>query len=350
MIATYRMTTLQQLDRGGTMQTFLGLDSGNGFIKAITDKQERVILPSIIASPSEYFDGGVVAQNGVSVLYAGGSRSDLIDQRILVGEIAYNADPLNHISIAKHPQAKADYALELLLGAVGLLPQSDRLIIPVISIHDSNTFGDQIKQQIEGIHRVVYDSQGLTLEIKNTAISPEGMGVYYYLLKSKKVSVADLILLLDLGFGTSIYTAFIQGQILDRKVFRWGVRDLLGYIAQAPALRKALSGVEGDTQVLRSAIENKTYSYRTEDGEFDFRDQYQQALNTWATSNLKQALDVMRPRLPKANHLFLAGGGASLPGIAKFFTRKKFEVLENNQTINAEGNLAIALHRNGGKN
>ena len=336
---------MSQTDKSVPIQTLLGIDPGNGFIKAITDKGERVLLPSIIAEPTEYFDGGIVDNSGCSLLYINGSRSDLIGKRILVGDIAYAADPLNHISIAKHPEAKADYSLELMLGAVGLLPQYDRLINPVISVHDSNTFSEVIKKTVEGKHQVQFDGKELTIEIKNSGVVPEGKAIYYHLLSSGKVKKTDLILLLDFGLGTSIYTAFQQGKILERSVFRWGVRNLYEYICQSPELRKSLKGVEGDSQVIQNAIEKHSFVYRTEDGIFNFSKQYTEGLKTWASSNLKQALDKMRPRIPKANYLFLAGGGANLPNVGSYFSKKGFEILSNSQTINSEGLLEIAKAR-----
>lgn len=345
MIASYGVTKKTKNDTIVPMQTLLGIDPGNGFIKAITDNGERVVLPSIISEPKEYFDGGIVASNGVSVLYVAGARADLINKKFLVGDIAHSANPLNHISIASHPQAKADYALELILGAVGLMPQCDRLITPVISVHDSVTFGNRIKQQVEGMHRVQFDGKELNIEISSPAISPEGMGIYYYLLTTGKVKSSDLVLLLDLGLGTSIYTAFQSTKILERSVFRWGVRDLYGYICQSPKLRDALKGMEGDSQVVRAAIENKTFAYRTEDGIFDFKWQYTEALKTWLQNNITKAYDQIRPRISKATHLFLAGGGANLPNVATTFTKKGFEILNNGQFCNAEGLLAIAKAR-----
>ncbi len=334
-----------QSDKSVPVPTLLGIDPGNGFVKAITDMDERVILSSIIAEPKEYFDGGVVAKNGVSVLYVAGTRSDLVKKKFLVGDIAHSANPLNHTSIANHPQAKADYALELMLGAVGLLPQCNRIITPVISVHDSATFGSQIKRQVEGTHRVQFDGLELNIEISNPGISPEGMGIYYHLLTTGKVKPSDLVLLLDLGLGTSIYTAFQSTKILERSVFRWGVRDLYSYICQSPSLRDALKGMEGDSQAVRAGIENKSFIYRTEDGIFDFSKQYTEALKTWLQNNITKAYDQIRPSISKATHLFLAGGGANLPNVATAFSKKGFEVLSNSQTINAEGLLAIAKAR-----
>ncbi len=345
MVASYGVTNKSKSVSSVPIQTLLGIDPGNGFVKARADKGDSIILPSLIAYPTEYFEGGVVAKNGCSVLYVSGSRSDLIGKQILIGDIAYSIDPLNCISIAKSPQAKADYALELLLGAVGLLPQCDRVINPVLSVHDSTTFGGQIKQKIEGVHRIQLDGEPLDIEISNTSVTPEGKGTYYYLLKSGKVKKSDLVLLFDLGFGTSIYTVFQEGKILERSIFRWGVRDLYNSICQHPEMRKALNGVEGDSHVVRTAIETKKFIYRTEEGIFDFSKQYTEALISWTKSNLKQAMDKMRPRIPKAAHLFLVGGGGNLPSIGNYFTKKGFEILGNSQFCNAEGLLSIAQAR-----
>ncbi|NER04486.1 MAG: ParM/StbA family protein [Okeania sp. SIO3C4] len=345
MAASYGITNKSRPVSPVPMQTLLGIDPGNGFIKARTDKGDSIILPSLIAYPTEYFEGGVVAQNGCSVLYVSGSRSDLVGKQILIGDIAYSIDPLNCISIAKSPQAKADYALELLLGAVGLLPQCDRIINPVLSVHDSTTFGDKIKQQVEGVHRIQLDGKPLDIEISNTTVTPEGKGTYYYLLKSGKVKKSELILLFDLGFGTSIYTVFQEGKILERSIFRWGVRDLYNSICQCSDMRRALNGIEGDIQVIRAAIESKKFTYRTEEGIFDFTKQYTEALVSWTKSNLKQAMDKMRPRIPKAEHLFLVGGGGNLPSISNYFIKKGFEILSNSQVCNAEGLLLIAQAR-----
>ena len=83
----------------------MGIDSGNGFLKASSDKGLSAKASSYIYAPKADTENNIVDKEGCSVLYSLGVRADLKGK----------------LEIAQLDKGKVDYALHLLLSAIGCM-------------------------------------------------------------------------------------------------------------------------------------------------------------------------------------------------------------------------------------
>ena len=83
----------------------MGIDSGNGFLKASSDKGLSAKPPSYIYTPKAETENNIVDKERCLVLYSPGVRADLKGK----------------LEIAQLDKGKVDYALHLLLSAIGCM-------------------------------------------------------------------------------------------------------------------------------------------------------------------------------------------------------------------------------------
>ena len=83
----------------------MGIDSGNGVLKAFSDKELSAKAPSYIYAPKADTENNIVDKEGCSVLYSPGVKVDLKGK----------------IEIAQLDKGKVDYSLHLLLSAIGCM-------------------------------------------------------------------------------------------------------------------------------------------------------------------------------------------------------------------------------------
>ena len=74
-----------------------------------------------IYTPKAETENNILDKEGCSVLYSSGVRADLIGERFLIGSPAYSTSPQGKLEIAQLDKGKVDYALHLLLGAIGCM-------------------------------------------------------------------------------------------------------------------------------------------------------------------------------------------------------------------------------------
>ena len=77
--------------------------------------------PSYIFTPKAETENNIVDKEGCSVLYSPGIRADLIGERFFIGSPAYFTSPQGKLEIAQLDKDKVDYALHLLLSAIGCM-------------------------------------------------------------------------------------------------------------------------------------------------------------------------------------------------------------------------------------
>ena len=84
----------------------MGIDSGNGFLKASSDKGLSAKASSYIYAPKAETENNIVDKEGCSVLYSPGVRADLIGERFLIGSPAYSISPQGKLEIAELDKGK----------------------------------------------------------------------------------------------------------------------------------------------------------------------------------------------------------------------------------------------------
>ncbi len=350
MISMTKNTNSSKPEQTRTAHLNVGIDSGNGFLKAFTDMGHSIKIPSYIYDPKAETENNIVAHEGCSVVYVSGSRvSELGGKQWLIGSPAYSASPQGKLEVAQLDRGKVEYALQMLLGAIGCMGiEAENLEVNIcISIHHAKSFKEDLIKALKGCHIVELGSKNYNLTINKILVVNEGMGTLACLLAMGRVRQEHKLLLLDLGYGTSISTVYQFGKQIDRNVMAYGVRDLYIAIAKHPDMMKARNGKEGDLSIIRDGIETKNFQY----GKYQplsFALVYRECIKTWADENLRTTLTQLKDQIDSADVMFAVGGGACLPGIDKALQGKGFQVLPNASTLNAEGLLALAKNRLGG--
>ncbi|MDE5080560.1 MAG: hypothetical protein O4859_04120, partial [Trichodesmium sp. St18_bin1] len=290
----------------------------------------------------------IIDKEGCSVLYFSGVRADLIGKRFLIGSPAYSTSPQGKLEIAQLDKGKVDYGLHLLLGAIGCMgfTQCDLNINLCVSIHHAKNFRDELTKAIYGHHSVELGGKAYNINIDKILVVNEGGGTLAALLANGRVQKSNKMLLLDLGYGTSISSIYQFGKQIDRNVMTFGVRDLYQAIAKHPNMIKERNGKEGDSYIIREGIENKSFQYGNYKP-FSFAGIYKECLQAWSSENLRTTLSDLKEQIDSANCMFATGGGSCLPMVDKHLESKGFQVLPNSHTLNAEGLLLLAKNKLG---
>ena len=112
MIAMSQKTTKNKQEQIGTNKNYIGIDSGNGFLKAFSDKGLSTKIPSYICLPKAETENNIIDKEGCSVLYFSGVRADLIGKRFLIGSPAYSTSPQGKLEIAQLDKGKVDAEIQ----------------------------------------------------------------------------------------------------------------------------------------------------------------------------------------------------------------------------------------------
>ena len=89
-----------------TEKHYIGIDSGNGVLKASSDKGLSAKASSYIYAPKAETENNILDKEGCSVLYSPGVRADLIGERFLIGSPAYSISPQGKLEIAELDKGK----------------------------------------------------------------------------------------------------------------------------------------------------------------------------------------------------------------------------------------------------
>jgi hypothetical protein len=266
----------------------------------------------------------------------GANRTNLIGTRWLIGETAQIEFPQGYQRIVDDWKHKVTYGLQMLLGAVALMPyQQNRSLVVVASIHDAHVFGAELKKALSGCHLVKLNGKACSVGI-TAHICEEGIGA----LAVARAPGQRKIGLIDLGHGSTIASVFegnkqIQG---GRKVFDVGVHHLVNAIANNQEMRTYLSK-PASAHLIRNGLQNN-YLYGTTG--LSFEDVYTAELKPWVQSCLAPAVKFLQPWLDNLDAVYCIGGGANLPHIAQLLTKRNITVIPNAQKANAEGLLKLA--------
>ncbi len=314
----------------------VGWDGGNGHGKLVVGDAE-IKLPSYFQSLSKNFDSELAEGcEGAIVQYLDGDQANLKNQRFLIGEAAYTQYPLSYQRVADDSLGKVRYGLQMLLGAIALLPHREYWDLRVVaSIQDAQAFGADLATALKGHHAVLLNGRYSVVDIDATP-AEEGAGAIFQAVKSGVILSKDRAILLDLGHGTSITSVFDAGKLLreSRKVHPAGVGSLVDLIAKHLDTRKQLTH-EGDQHLIRMGIENHTFEYGCSG--WNFRSIYESELKPWVAQTLAPALKNAAPWRSSAAAILASGGGAQLPGISQLLAKQGITVLVDGRWSNARG-------------
>ena len=327
-----------------TQEVYLGIDSGNGRLKALSDMQDKVRIPSLLYFPQAQISPGQLDKESSYVVYEHGSRSDLWNKSWFVGREAYVNSPDSHISTSDDKEAKSTYCLELLLGAAAHVVTEKKANLAIaLSIHDKEAFKDSVTSKLVGTHKVKLNGNSCEITVNVKSLVEEGVGAYYQLLATKKINRNETVLLLDIGHGTIITSVFGNGELKYRKAYTLGVSRLHSAIANNLQMRKSLKGVPGNLELVKQGIERGNFTYgNNQKLSFDFGDIYRAELKPWVSNSLVKVLSSLTQWQNEATHLFCIGGGVKLPGIKGFLEARAFECLDESEWLNTQGLLRIA--------
>ncbi|NEU77041.1 ParM/StbA family protein [Hassallia byssoidea VB512170] len=313
-----------------------GWDCGNGYAKLHSTDGE-ILIPSYFYQIDDHDGANYEALGTGSVIeYVSGDRLDLIGTRWLIGETAEIYHPLNYQRIVDDFKNKVTYGLQMLLGAIALMPkQSNYHLTVVASLHDSQAFATDLKKALQGNHIVKLNgtSCGVTLTVQ---VTEEGIGA----LIVNRVPGQRKVALIDLGHGTTITSIFEGNKLLQnsRIVEPVGVYHLCSNIANNIETRRKLNK-PASIHLIREGIYNQ-FHYGTTGWQFD--EVYAAELKPWLKSCLVKAFKHLQARADDLDATYLIGGGANLPSVSAIASRQGIATIQNSQLANVQGLLKLA--------
>ncbi|BAY11035.1 hypothetical protein NIES2098_42120 [Calothrix sp. NIES-2098] len=313
----------------------IGLDIGNGSIKAVVDGQ-RLYIPAyfkrLTFRPHELPTAGFVE-------YQQGDRFESIKPRNwYVGKAALEQDPENVLKIGDSTRGKVDFALEALFGLVSHLPYRPAYDLEIVaSIHDAKTLGGELKEALTGNHIVKCNDYATATKVNSQVLAVREEGHPALLTHRSELNLKSQNIVLDIGNGTLIASLFgEQGRIVDRKPFpRAGVQRLIADIARSDEFTKYLQGEIANEQYIRAAVDAGSFEYGSTG--FNFQNIYKKKLRVWVESSLSPAVRFLKPWRVNAHTALVIGGGALLPGIGEALTAQGFTVSSDPVWANASG-------------
>jgi len=308
-----------------------GVDTGAGLLKLALGNgttQQRVRTPAKIVEVRSELHDELTSPEGGHFFYDDGDRPDLKGREFLTGSLAAWKSPTSHIKLSDNPALKAEYVLHMILGALATLPSQESWNLHlVLSSHNTQVFRELVTSKTSGNHIVCFggrEKPKTQVSLTVSLVVPEGAGSYAYCAAFKPdplIDTAGHAIALDFGTSTVIPTVFAPlGKIIHRNVLTvGGCVDLLEAIAADVELVKFLgTGKAGNTEIIRQAIENRTFQYGTRN--FTFQHLYTRHLKTWFDDRTRLALAEVEEWRDAAQSFVAWGGGAALP-----FTKEKFE-------------------------
>lgn len=316
-----------------------GFDGGNGSTKLIVDRSEIRIPSYVLPLHTDIYDAPA-SQAGGLVEYVEGVRTDLIGQRWLAGLPAYQQSPTGHLRVVDDKRGKLTFGLHLLLGCLATLPHQDEWQLSLIaSIQDAQAFGSELSLLLSGEHRVRFNNRAsCVVRIAVDSVVEEGIGAI--VTARPEIDPNGQTMLYDFCNGTCIISVFgAKGKLIHRKVTPGGVENLIDAIARNIETRRHLSA-EGDRQIIRAGIEDKSFNYGTSG--WNFRSIYNAELKPWTQSTLATALKAGSAWTPTSSAILAVGGGSELPTISQLLMTRGITPITEGCWANARGLGAIA--------
>ena len=313
---------LQPLNRSASRDHPLptGYDCGNGITKLVLGDIEIRCPSYFLSLHRDLYEVPANHQGGL-VEYLDGCREDLIGCRWLAGFPAYQKAPTAYFRTVDDKRGKLKFGLQMLLGCLSTLPHRDRwTLFLATSVHDAKNFGAEFSALLAGNHTVRFNGHRQTSQVSITIdrVFEEGVGAI--VTARSEIDLNGQTLLYDFGNGTCIVSVFgLKGALIERKVTPGGVEQLIDAIASHIDMRRQQSA-EGDRQIIRAGIEDKTFRYGT--SSWNFRSLYQTELVPWMQSAMAPALKAAAPWTPTSSAILAIGGGSELPTVRQLLIQK----------------------------
>lgn len=324
--------------------TACGFDPGNGTGKLKIGELE-LRIPSLIAPLHSDIYDAPESKDGSLITYLGGSRTDLIGQRWFAGSSAYTYSPNGHQKIVDDRKGKIKFGLQLLLGAIGALPQrSSWKLGLMLSIQDAQAFGKELIEAVAGHHDISINDNlsSIRVEIDVLGVREEGQGAIVHAATTAVIDIKSQNILIDAGHGTIITSVFgIGGKLIARTVTPGGVSALIEAIAKNIDTRRQLAK-EGDRQIIRRGIESKDAPFEYGTTGWNFRSVYATELKPWVSQNLATALKSVDDWQETSASIIAIGGGSMLPAISQLLTKQGISTLDDGCWANARGLARLA--------
>lgn len=333
---TITMTAQTASLTAATQFTPIGLDVGNGAVKIFS-----ALGKSITESYILYLNERATHNNAGYVEYIEGSRSDLSGKQWIGGINAYYQSPSGIHRVNDSSDGKSELCLQLLLSALtNQINRAEWSLSICASVHDGKVFGKQVKQALEGVHKVRMNGKSSTVNIRVERVLEEGSGVTVALKNTCDFTNA---LIFDLGNGTAIVSAFNGLQLSYRDYeHNSGVEKLIEAIATSEIVRQHLLK-PADRHLIRQGIERGDFSYGTRSDDWNFKEAYAAELPKWFEEGLKKLLKKTESRISSATAVIAVGGGSQLPGVKNLLAKRGIEVPDNARFLNAKGLYQVAL-------
>ncbi len=328
----------------------MGFDCGAGLTKLCLQSNQKQILlrqPSKVLELKSPLLEELNSPEGGHFYYHSGDRSDLINRQFLTGKLVTSKSPIAHIKLSDDPALKAEYALQMVLGALASLPhRQEWKLFLVISTHSRALFNDRLKQLLTGNHIVSFGGQDKPeskVSITLGTVVPEGAGSYIYTKRLNLLDSSDQVVAFDFGTSTVIPQFFDRGGklVYHQPLEIRGCIDLLEAIACNGELLQYLgTGKAGNIELIRQGIEGGEFNYG--ESQFNFRPIYARLVKTWLADRLRLAFNSTQQWRYAAGSVVAWGGGTQMPGVSRLLATQKVTTVPNGCWANAIGLQAIA--------
>jgi hypothetical protein len=315
-----------------------GFDCGNGAIKLAIDSHDVIRFPSYLITytpeSTTKFDHSLVG----CVQYIDGDFPDLKGYTWIAGESAHRCDSRHMTRNVDDVWSKSEKSFHYLLSGLAHLPHRKHWDLKIVaSTHDSRIHTERLQDKLHGSHKVMLSGQVSEVNIQLVKVLEEGQAA----LAGKGIS-QEFRTVLDIGNGTALVRRFRKLAMESNDKFDGaGVEALIKSISQSEALNKIL-GKNGDTHLIRQALESGKLEYRDGINTHKIKDIYAAELKQWFGCELKPAMDKCHQAIAQGDYVLVIGGGSQLPGIAKQLKSSGFVFSDSGCTDNVLGLLSVA--------
>ncbi|ODH02586.1 hypothetical protein A4S05_23535 [Nostoc sp. KVJ20] len=311
-----------------TKQVFpfnVGYDCGNGAVKLKFSGHNQDL--DFIRFPSYFVDVTKCHtdhQGKSRVTYVSGTdakyNQELVGKTWVTGDDAAVLDIRDQV-FENRSDGKVKLALPLFLSGVAQLPIKRKHweFRLVGSVHDAEIYGDALKANLEGTHKVVIGGEETTIVIHVVKIFDEG-----FIFKPASTTNTTMM---DIGNGTVILTRFnSEGSVLHRSnPYRFGVQHLYKKIYDHPTVRAI--GLDRDIELIRKGVETSEDGkilYGVGKGSVNITPAYKESLKDWCDNYLKEPINQADKFKLSGDRVVVVGGGAMLPLLSKNFEKKGY--------------------------
>ncbi|MBE9111467.1 hypothetical protein IQ273_18855 [Nodosilinea sp. LEGE 07298] len=332
-------------------QVLIGYDPGNHWCKICLEKPdgtiEKIVIPSSLAT-----DQNSIVTEGSSYSFTLHTDPEKGNEREFFKSWSTNEvyEPYQVVVGDRTGQGKPRFAFPLLVAAIWPHIQNGDCIKLVASVHDKATYGQAMKEGLNGVHSVTYTTKDETQETKTFCIDVldivyESAGV---VLGQENRPVKSFIL--DIGGGTVLAIPMNAARLALDSVIELphsGVKSLLGQLTICNELKSLIRSDAGmskhyarvmSNEGLMAMLKNKGIA-TVEKIKVDCRDVIKPVVQRWLKSlesELYQSLSASYLDEP-GRTLLLSGGGSLVPYVKEWAQGLNFKIVSDPQFANATG-------------